>query len=139
MKNSFLKFFLLVALVEFIEACSCGCASNNSIPTYQKIAAVKFGVNYSVIFNKDSSYVLCTNKGGVPGSLHPSALRFFVFDLRKGKILLEDTFPSAKVKWAGNYKLLVINFPEAFSKRKGENLIKIIYDLKRGTKTEIKK
>ncbi len=129
-------FVLLFASAVVISSCSCGCGSggDNSIPVYHRLAAQKYGINYSVIFNSDSSYVLCTNNGGVPGKLPRKALRFFVYDLKNGKIIFEDTYATAKIKWINKYKLSVKNFPEAFSKRKNQNLIKIIYDVKKGIK-----
>lgn len=140
MKN-FILFSFAILVAAFLDSCSCGCGATqkDSIPVYHQIAAVKYGVNYSVIFNPDSSYVLCTNNGGAPGKVPPKALRFFVFNLITNKIVLEDTYASASVKWIKKYKLMVRVYPEAFSLKKNQNLVKVIYDVKKGTKIKIKK
>ena len=82
---------------------------------YQSIAITKYQGNIEYIFNDSQSHVICLTFSK-PQAMHPHPeLKFFIFDLSKGKILFEDSLLNAKVSWISNSQAEVELIPEIIS------------------------
>jgi len=75
--------------------------------TYKTLAQQKLGEGTDYLFNADRSRVICLQKMKKTATRAIPALRFFVYDLKSGKIIFEDAPGNASIRWAGAGKIEV--------------------------------
>jgi hypothetical protein len=81
------------------------------IEKYKELAKDKFGDNFSIQMNSDKTYVLCSN---VPKSVkdnRPTAVSYFVYDLKNKKIVFEESIPDGNVSWLNEHQIIVTIIP----------------------------
>ena len=80
--------------------------ANNSI-SYRTIAKKRYKDNYKVIFNTDSTYVICQRKVKPTPSFPQQRINFFVYNVNQHQVIFEDDFPDGKVYWLNNHQIKI--------------------------------
>lgn len=92
------RLFLLLYSVLCI-ACGPTRSAMNAQTPHKKIAEEKFGSGVEYFYNNRQSHVLCA-KITRSTAEHPNhAVRFFVFDIKAGRLIFEDSMVDGEVQW----------------------------------------
>lgn len=109
-----LFFILLSALLTLSFECSSSEETSEktvTIEKYTELAKDKFGDNFATQMNSDKTYVLCSN---VPKSIRdngPTAVSYFIYDLKNDKIVFEESIPDGNVSWLNEHQIKVTIIP----------------------------
>lgn len=127
-----LQMFLL--LISFItigcSTCNCGkdkpeITDEQRAENFHKIAREKYGDNYKIENNETKEYYLVTN---FVKSATDLSIKFFVYEIKSEKILLEDFIKSGSVKWVDKYLLDVQIHPGIVKKNDSTDDIGYFYN-----------
>ena len=100
--------------------------------SYKKIAGQKYKNNVDYRFNASKTHVLCIKKSK-PTQENPfPSLAFFLYDLKREKILLEESSTRGHVKWLNDHQIQISLIPGIVTgdEQKNKRLTGYIYDLK---------
>ncbi len=138
--------FILITIL--INAC---CASETTSVTkgtfqaYKNFAESKLGGSCKIILNSDSAYYAAYSSGKSSEAGSEAPLKFFIYDTKEEKILLEDNLPNGEIEWINENQLKVSTTPGIVSGRddKNKHAFGYVYDVKQKRKLfpehEIKK
>lgn len=102
---------------------------------YENAAFKKFNKNYTTIYNKTKDYILCLNSRYNLEKMNTSSLAFFIYDLNKEEIILDETISYGSVEWIDNYKIKVEVVPGIVKGNDEEsNSQDYVYNVKEGKK-----
>ena len=101
-----------------------------TIEKYAELAKDKFGDNFSIQMNSDKTFVLCSN---VPKSIkdnEPTAVSYFIYDLKNEKIVFEESIPDGNVSWLNEHQIKVTIIPGIVKRDdEGGSNTEYIYDV----------
>ena len=130
----FISFFILFFVV--------GCAgSNYSIEEREiilnKLSAVKYGNTSRPVYNSDKSFsIVYKQEKAIANNPNPF-LRFFIYDMEKQEIILEDSAVGGKIRWRDNDRIEVTVTPGNISTELNDSMNGYIYNVRLKTKTSI--
>ncbi|NWF88706.1 MAG: hypothetical protein HXY50_04500 [Ignavibacteriaceae bacterium] len=108
------KIIFIIIQLFFLIGCCAKSPEIFSSGDGEKLAAEKFGKDYSAIKNSTGNYVLYFKDEVNKNDPH-FQLFYFVFDLKKESIVLTDTLQDAKIKWLDDDHLEIRISPEIIS------------------------
>lgn len=103
----------------------------------KKLSLEKFGISSRLIYNSDKSCSIVVKQEKSTAKNPNPLLQFFVYDLRKDKIIFEESFTGGRIKWKNNRLIEVTFTPEMISTEDSNKLYGYIYDVDLGTKTDL--
>ena len=128
---------ILAAVVLFFFSCGSGSDSTiktGNVPGY-KIEAVKiFGSGYDLLFNEDSSFVVCKHEIKPSPKFPQSRINFFIYDINKNKKVFGENLVNGSVKWQNKNQLKIIRISEA-PRVDNKNAYIYYYDVRNGKVT----
>ncbi len=80
----------------------------------EKVAKEKFGVDYQLVKNTSSTFILCSKKSEKKNQPH-SILEYFIYDMSKEEIIFEEKLFDAEIKWIDDHNVEIRNNPEIVS------------------------
>lgn len=136
-KSVMKKLFLSLLIAATSLACNSTKTSavNNQIDDYKTIAKEKYGDNATFKHSPDEQFVLVVKEDKGTPKQPQNSISYFVYDLKKRDIVLEDTFGPGSVKWFENNKLEVFQIPGTMPEGKDKNDFTYIYNVETGEKT----
>ncbi len=100
-------FFTIVLLYSCSGTAQLG-NKKGTIPTYKTIAQEKYNSNYKLLFNDDSSYVICQEIFKSSPAMPQHRIAFFVYDINKAQLIFEDQFPDGKIGWINRHQIKIV-------------------------------
>lgn len=132
-----MKYCWLAAVLFLIFSnCSCGrYISLNKVKTnkeYNIFAEDKIKSGYDLIYNSDSTFVLC-QKVYQNAPLHPQrTIDFIIYDINKDKNIYESNIPDGSIGWLNKYIVKIVYRHEMASKGNNDaNFQTEYYDVKK--------
>lgn len=111
MTKKIIYFLTIIFFSIFLSFCSN--QSNNEGQNYfDEACKMKFGTDYKISYNSDSSLVLCISPKSFTNNLYTKNLKYFVFDNRKDSIIFEESVLNAAVSWKKKNVIYINIFPE---------------------------
>jgi hypothetical protein len=95
-------FSCLIGILSFLTACN---SANTDIQksgdpkNYETIAAEKYGDNIEYIFNSPKTHVICLKRNKPSPQIPQNQISFFIYDLKNGEIIFEESSIDAEVRW----------------------------------------
>ena len=131
------KLLIFCCLAGLLFSCASSKTDTAAAPSlikveYKSIAEAKYSAGIEYILNDSSTYVLC-RKIIKPSEKFPqNKVNFFIYDLNKKKIVLEESIINSKVFWKNNYQVQVEIIAETLTKNKKDSYILrgYIFDLR---------
>ncbi len=119
-----------------------GCSSSQKTFTekevlLKKLSIEKYGTTFNLLYNTEKSYSVVVSQGKASLQEPNPVLRFFVYDMTKEKIVLEDKVAGGKITWINNEQIEVSVTPGAISTELNNNNYGYLYNVKMNTKAEI--
>ncbi len=103
----------------------------------KKLSVEKFDASFHIPYNNKKSFALVVKQEKSTAKNPNPVLRFFVYEMGKGKIILEESLAAGKIKWKTNNQIEVIITPEMISTEDNNKLYGYIYNVDLGTKTDL--
>ncbi len=112
--NKTIKISLLFLMLLF--SCSSSEIGNKQINNMVKKVNIKelaknmYGKNYILSYNSSKDFVICMSnaKSKIPNN---SVTKYFVFDMDKNVIVVEDKFRNGNISWYSNYEIKIVKLP----------------------------
>ncbi len=112
--NKTMKILLLFSMLLF--SCSSSEIGNKQINNMVKKVNIKelaknmYGKNYILSYNSSKDFVICMSnaKSKIPNN---SVTKYFVFDMDKNVIVVEDKFRNGNISWYSNYEIKIVKLP----------------------------
>ncbi|MCF6183158.1 MAG: hypothetical protein L3J56_00790 [Bacteroidales bacterium] len=109
MKSGFIIYVFAIVFCGY----SCNCINDtvkrnkSEILNYKKVAFKKYGNDTTFTFSPGRKYVLCQKKIN-KDNLNPDVLsEFFVYDLKRNKIIYEDKISNSAITWFSGTELKI--------------------------------
>lgn len=103
----------------------------------KKLSVEKFGASFHILYNNKRSFALVLKQEKSSVQNPKPVLQFFIYEMKKDKIIFEESVPAGKIKWKTNNQIEVIVTPETISTEDNNKLYGYIYDVDLRTKTEL--
>ncbi|MCX6169619.1 MAG: hypothetical protein NTX65_09770 [Ignavibacteriales bacterium] len=131
------KFFVSLFSILFLFNCAgSGAALDKQDSLLKKLSMEKFGSESQIIYNSDKSYSLVVKQEKSTVKNPNPVLQFFVYGLRKDKIVFEESVPAGRIKWITRNQIEVVVTPGTIS-TEDKKLYGYIYNVDLGTKAEL--
>lgn len=108
------SFILLLLTTVFFLSC-CASSKNSSpektTPAYETLAGQKYKSTVQYLFNAGRNYVLCVHRDRPAAAKAGGTLAFFVYDLKKERLIFEDSLTDGHVNWIDEHQIQVTNIP----------------------------
>lgn len=73
-----------------------------------EFALEKFGAGFEILENETKEYALVLSRSK---SATQTGIKFFIYEVLKNEIILEDQIQLGSVKWSDRYEIEIQNFP----------------------------
>jgi hypothetical protein len=130
--------FAIIFLFVFSHCSTCNCgkgknsqSSDAGYENLQKISKEKYGDTFVMNANESKDLYLVTD---FMKSATELSIKFFVYNIKSGKIVLEDFISSGSVKWADKYLLDVQIHPGTIQKNNPKTDIGYFYNFETNQK-----
>lgn len=112
--NQYIAIVLFISVLILISGC---CGKHTEISDYEKVeilAKDKFVQDYEILLNQEKSLLLCRKIYNRKDELH-FTIEYFIFDIQKEKVILEEQIIDAHVNWFDNENIELNYTPEIIS------------------------
>lgn len=135
---SLIRYFLF-----FISFVITTCTSSHSTKTFQNesdyrtLATSKFQGQFDVLFNSDSTYVLCSHSSK-PTALNPKkSVSFFIYSLSEKKIVYEESIADGSVRWTSHNEVEILSKTGHMTSENESGVHLFIFNVSHHTKKQI--
>ena len=124
------SFLLLFSILIFSHSCK------KSQTSYQALAQEKLGEGVEYLSNEEESLMLCSKKTKNLNS-PINSIKYFVFDIKKQEILIEDIVENGTIKWFDERRLEIFFVPGMMGAQQTRDDYTFILDV--DTKEKVRK
>jgi len=100
------------------------------------VAEERYGREVEYLPNEGGSFLICLNRPKVSQGNPLQPVRFIVFDVVRGEVVLEDSLENGDAYWLSNHQIEVRTIPGTISDE-GEKGSGYMFDIRSGTRTTI--
>jgi hypothetical protein len=100
----------LIALILFLTACHTAktdAQKSTVSQEYKSIAVEKYGNNIEYVLNNSKTHVICLKQNKPTPQFPQNQISFFVYDLAKEEIILEESLIDGEVSWKNDREIQV--------------------------------
>jgi hypothetical protein len=120
----------LTGIVLLAVACGCGSSRNNEgMESYLAFARLKYSTDFMTELNENGSFALCMHKPKSSSTSARSKVHFFVYDLARQMVMVDDSLDNGTVGWLNDTQLDIDLLPEMIDGSETPERLGYIYDL----------
>jgi len=128
---------VLIGLVFIVYACSG--ASQSAIENasaIEKTVSDKLGSEYQPLYNQSKTHVLYIQRGNETPANPSPLLKFLLYEIKGGKLLMDESVPAGSVKWLNDTQIEVTWVPGMVTANDAGRTPGYIFDVTTGRKIE---